>query len=67
MNITVIQVQILIIERPCSNACRVQSPLDQLSERLRREMQFGRDHDRGPIDSFDTTINAASYDYFQQT
>jgi hypothetical protein len=49
MNVTVLQVQVVIIECPCARACPLQSPLDDLAERLRQEMRYGRDASRRPM------------------
>jgi hypothetical protein len=46
MNFIVLHVQIVIVECPCAQACRVRSPLDELAERLRNEMCYGRDANR---------------------
>ena len=64
MNVIVLQLQILIITCPCAEACPPRSPLDELVERLRREMQFGRDGGRDPNDPFNTTTNSAAYEHF---
>lgn len=67
MNFTVLHVQIVIVECPCAKACQRRSPLDDLADQLRREMQFGRDCDRAPAGSFDRTIDAAPCRHFQLT
>jgi hypothetical protein len=48
VNITILQVQIVIIVCPCAQTCRVPSPLNDLAERLRSEMCYGRDAHREP-------------------
>lgn len=63
MNVTVIQVQLVVIEYPCDKTCRLQPPLDELADRLRREMQHGREC--GPIHSHNVADDMAStYDAY---
>ena len=50
MNVTVIQVQIVFLECPCAKTCRLRPPPDALAERLRKEMSYGRDVNRRPVD-----------------
>lgn len=64
MNVIVLQLQILIITCPCAKACPARSPLDELAERLRREMQFGRDSGRDPNESFNTTTKDTAFEHF---
>jgi hypothetical protein len=63
MNIIVLQ--IVIFECPCAQVCRLRPPLDDLAERLRREMWHGRDPD--PTDPSVVTIDtpAGFSDLFQ--
>jgi hypothetical protein len=65
VNITILQVQIVIVECPCAKTCRVPSPLNDLAERLRNEMRFGRGANREPenlrsvIDEFATAFQVS--------
>ena len=67
MNVTVLNVQIAIFECPCAKTCRLQPPLDDLSERLRRRMRPGRDGNQRPIDPSVVTIDVPTgfHDSFQ--
>ncbi len=62
MSISVTQVQIVIFACPCARACRLQPPPDELADRLRREVQQGRDcqpiHLHGVADDMFTTFDA---------
>lgn len=60
MNVTVLQVQVVIIECSCAKACPLQSPLDDLAERLRREMRYGRDASRPPVNLRGVTGNKSA-------
>jgi len=46
VNNTFIQIQAVVFMCPCEKTCRLKSPLDRLTERLRREAQYGRNYDR---------------------
>lgn len=61
MNVIVFQTQIIVLECPCAQTCRLRPPLDDLAERLRREMRHGRDYDRGPTDPLVATGALAGY------
>ena len=67
MNVTVLQVQIVVFQCPCAKTCRLQPPPDHLSERLRRRMRPGRDGNPRPIDPSVLTIDvpAGFHDSFQ--
>lgn len=60
MNVTVLQVQIVIFECPCAKACRVQTPPDHLAERLRKEMCYGQDSNRESVNLPGVTIDMAT-------
>jgi hypothetical protein len=64
MNVTFHHVQIIVIECPLAEACRLRRPLDDLAERLRREMRYGRDCE---TDSSAATVNPSAdfHDTFQ--
>jgi len=59
MNVTVLHLQIVILECPLAEVCRLRPPLDGLADRLRREMQHGREHNRRPDDLPGVTANMA--------
>jgi hypothetical protein len=65
VNVTVLQVQIVIVECPCAKVCRLHTPPDELAERLRKEMRYGRDagrepaFPRGAIDNFAAAFQAS--------
>ena len=52
--------RILAFECPRGERCRLQPPLDELAERLRKEMVFGRDFSRGPACLFGLPIGMAT-------
>ena len=65
MNVTVFHQQILLLMCPCAQTCRLRPHLDDLADRLRREMQYGRDYSRGPIDPSVTDTMGEFHDSFQ--
>ena len=67
MNVTVLQVQIVVFECPCAKTCRLQPPPNDLSERLRRSLRPNRDDNPRPIHPSIVTIDtpASFHDSFQ--
>ena len=67
MNVTVLNVHIVLFERPCAKTCRLQTPPDLLSERRRRRMHPNRYGTPRPIYASPVTIDspAGFHDTFQ--
>ena len=57
MNVNVFHVQLVFLQCPWANLCRLRPPLDRLGDRLRREMRHGRDANRTPVDLPGVTID----------
>ena len=67
MNVSVLNVQIIVFECPCAKTCRLQPPLNDLSERLRRRMRPDRDDNHRPVNPSLLTIDTPTgfHDSFQ--
>jgi hypothetical protein len=60
MNIAIFHCQLISVECPCTKACRVRPPLDDLAERLRDEMRCGRDAGHRPAKAPGVTADMAA-------
>ena len=67
MNVTVFHVQLVFLDCPCAKTCRLRPPLDDLAERLHKEMRYGCDANRRPVDLSDVAVNmpAGFHESFQ--
>jgi hypothetical protein len=63
VNVTILQ--IIFLECPCAKCCRLRPPLDELTERLRREVRHGRDCEPAEPSVVTVDTPAGFYDSFQ--
>jgi hypothetical protein len=65
MTIAFYQVQIIVIECPFTQACRLRSPLEDILTRLRQEILYGR-NDPADSPATSTDLSADFHDTFRR-